>query len=74
MTDTTNGADAPGEPLDFNGWVCPAPLRDSPTIVMGHGGGGAMSSELIEHLFLPAYGEAAAAELGDSAVVDVSGT
>ncbi len=74
MTDTTNGVDAPGEPLDFNGWVCPAPLRDSPTIVMGHGGGGAMSNELIEHLFLPAYGEAAAAELGDSAVVDVTGT
>ena len=58
MTDTTNGVDAPGEPLDFDGWVCPAPLRDSPTIVMGHGGGGAMSSELIEHLFLPAFGEA----------------
>jgi hydrogenase expression/formation protein HypE len=32
-----------------------------------------MSNELIEHLFLPAYGEAAAAELGDSAVVDVGG-
>ena len=53
------------------GWVCPAPLRDSPTIVMGHGGGGAMSGELIEHLFLPAFGAAAAAELGDSAVLTV---
>ena len=74
MTDVSNGADTPGEPLGFSGWVCPAPLRDSPNIVMGHGGGGAMSSELIEHLFLPAYGEAAAAELGDSAVVDVTGT
>jgi hydrogenase expression/formation protein HypE len=28
-----------------------------------------MSAELIEHLFLPAYGEAAAADLGDSAVL-----
>jgi len=55
--------------LDFDGWTCPAPLRDSPTIVMGHGGGGAMSGELIEHLFLPAFGNAAAAELGDSAVL-----
>ena len=35
--------------LDFEGWVCPTPLRDTPTIVMGHGGGGAMSGELIEH-------------------------
>ena len=54
--------------IDFDGWVCPLPLRDTPTIVMGHGGGGAMSGELIEHLFLPAFGGAADAELGDSAV------
>ena len=57
--------------LDFDGWVCPVPLRDSPTIVMGHGGGGAMSAELIEHLFLPAFGAAADTALGDSAVVQV---
>ncbi|HEY5248246.1 MAG TPA: hydrogenase expression/formation protein HypE, partial [Dermatophilaceae bacterium] len=57
--------------LDLDGWVCPVPLRDTPSIVMGHGGGGAMSAELIEHLFLPAYGQAAAAELGDSAVISV---
>ncbi|KIF67879.1 hydrogenase [Streptomyces sp. AcH 505] len=55
--------------LDFESWVCPVPLRDTPTVVMGHGGGGAMSGELIEHLFLPGYGAAASAELGDSAVV-----
>src|SRR5664279_4393135 len=55
--------------IDFGGWACPVPLRDSPTIVMGHGGGGAMSAELIEHLFLPAFGAAADAELGDSAVL-----
>ncbi|MGI8577306.1 MAG: hydrogenase expression/formation protein HypE [Nocardioidaceae bacterium] len=59
--------------LDFTAWVCPAPLRDSPAIVMGHGGGGALSAELIEHLFLPAYGDAADAKLGDSAVVEVGG-
>ncbi|MEJ7744553.1 MAG: hydrogenase expression/formation protein HypE [Nocardioidaceae bacterium] len=57
--------------LDFDGWVCPTPLRDTPNIVMGHGGGGAMSGELIEQLFLPAFGGAAHAELGDSAVLSV---
>ncbi len=57
--------------LDFEGWSCPVPLRDSPTVVMGHGGGGAMSAELVEHLFLPAFGGAASAELGDSAVLPV---
>lgn len=61
-------------PIDAEGWVCPAPLRDSPTIVMGHGGGGAMSAELVEHLFLPGFGAAAAgAELRDSAVVRAAG-
>ncbi|RMI28586.1 hydrogenase expression/formation protein HypE [Nocardia stercoris] len=57
--------------IDPGGWVCPLPLRDSPTIVMAHGGGGAMSGELIEYLFLPAFGAAAQAELGDAAVVEV---
>src|SRR3954454_17257422 len=59
--------------IDLQSWVCPAPLRDSPNIVMGHGGGGAMSAELIEHLFLPAFGPAADAGMGDSAVVDIGG-
>ncbi|WP_328662853.1 hydrogenase expression/formation protein HypE [Nocardia salmonicida] len=59
--------------VDMDSWVCPMPLRDSPTIVMGHGGGGAMSGELIEHLFLPAFGSAAEAGMGDSAVLAVGG-
>jgi hydrogenase expression/formation protein HypE len=59
--------------LDFEGWVCPVPLRDSPTIVMGHGGGGAMSAELVDHLFLPAFGEASQSVLGDSAVLPAPG-
>jgi hydrogenase expression/formation protein HypE len=57
------------DPLDFEGWTCPLPLRDTPTVVMGHGGGGAMSAELVESLFIPAYGGAADAELADAAVL-----
>lgn len=60
--------------IDIESWVCPAPLRDAPNIVMGHGGGGAMSAELIEHLFLPAFGTAADAGMGDAAVFEVGGT
>ncbi|WSJ19945.1 hydrogenase expression/formation protein HypE [Nocardia sp. NBC_01327] len=59
--------------IDMENWVCPMPLRDSPNIVMGHGGGGAMSGELIEHLFLPAFGSAAEAGMGDSAVITLGG-
>jgi hydrogenase expression/formation protein HypE len=63
--------------LDLEGWTCPAPLRDHPAIVMGHGGGGRLSAELIQHLFVPAFtGGApgtALAQLGDGAVVSAGG-
>ena len=62
-------ADAPS----FEGWTCPLPLRDSPTIVMGHGGGGAMSGELVEHVFLPSFTDASLAQLADSAVLELAG-
>ncbi|MFI6361446.1 hydrogenase expression/formation protein HypE [Nocardia sp. NPDC050630] len=69
MPETNGSGAAASPPVDIDGWVCPMPLRDAPNIVMGHGGGGAMSGELIEHLFLPAFGAAADTELGDSAVL-----
>ena len=65
------------QPVSFEGWTCPLPLRDSPTIVMGHGGGGAMSAELVEHLFLPSFAddsENPLGQLGDSAVLEVDGS
>jgi len=55
-------------------WSCPLPLRDYPTIVMGHGGGGQLSAELVEHLFRPALGGDEPAPLTDSAVVTLSGS
>ncbi len=61
-------------PLNLEGWTCPLPLRDYPTIVLGHGGGGKLSAELIEHLFLPAFANPTLAGLADSAIVDVGGT
>ncbi len=63
------------QPLDITSWSCPMPLRDHPTVVMGHGGGGRLSAELIEHLFLPAFGGTPMADvltqLGDAAVLDI---
>lgn len=56
-------------PLDFESWSCPLPLRDYPSIIMGHGGGGKLSSDLVEHLFLPAFRNEALEELGDASVV-----
>lgn len=58
---------------DFSNWTCPLPLADYPTIVMGHGGGGKLGTELVEHLFLPAFRNPALENLGDAAVLDVGG-
>ncbi|GAA3379044.1 hydrogenase expression/formation protein HypE [Streptomyces sannanensis] len=66
-------ADAPDLAPDFNAWSCPLPLRDHPFVVMGHGGGGALSAELVRHLFMPAYGGETLAGLGDSAAVSLGG-
>jgi hydrogenase expression/formation protein HypE len=59
--------------IDFSTWTCPLPLADYPEIVMGHGGGGKLGNELVEHLFLPAFRNAALENLGDAAVFDLAG-
>jgi len=38
---------------------------------MGHGGGGKLGNELVEHLFLPAFRNAALENLGDAAVLEL---
>jgi hydrogenase expression/formation protein HypE len=61
------------EPIQAEGWVCPLPLRDYPNIVMGHGGGGKLSADLVEHIFRPLFDNPALDELGDQAVIDFNG-
>ena len=63
-----------GTATQLDGWTCPAPLRDHDRVVIGHGGGGTLSAELIEHLILPAFGEAARnARPTDAAVLSLGG-
>jgi hydrogenase expression/formation protein HypE len=42
-------------------------------ILLGHGSGGKLSAELIEKVFLPAFGNPYLAPLGDQAVVNIDG-
>ena len=58
--------------LTFDNWTCQLPLRDYPRIVLGHGGGGKLSKELVENLFLPAFSNETLESLGDSAQIDVA--
>ncbi|MFR9755797.1 hydrogenase expression/formation protein HypE [Streptomyces sp. TR06-5] len=77
MAETTaersRAASAPAPLPDPARWTCPAPLRDQPRIVMGHGGGGALSAELVEHVFAPAFGGETLSALADSATVTLGG-
>ena len=63
MSGSTDGV------VDFSNWSCPLPLRNHPNIVMGHGGGGKLGADLIQHLFVPAFANNTLAALADSAVL-----
>ncbi|MBN8594227.1 MAG: hydrogenase expression/formation protein HypE [Anaerolineae bacterium] len=58
---------------DFDNWICPLPLRDYPQIVLGHGGGGKLSQDLVEHIVLPAFNNGALASLADGAALNIAG-
>ncbi len=58
---------------NFEGFVCPLPLRDYPHIVLGHGSGGRLSAELIQHLFVPLFDNPTLAGLNDQAVLEIGG-
>lgn len=58
--------------LNFEAWTCPLPLRDYPRVVLGHGGGGKLSNELVENLFLPAFHNEMLDKLSDSAQLDIA--
>ena len=61
------------EPPDIASWSCPLPLRDHDRVQLAHGGGGRLSAELTEHLFLPAFGAPSGVELHDAATVAIGG-
>jgi len=56
----------------FDGWTCPLPLKNYPTIVMGHGAGGKMMNDLIRHLFAADFHNDLLAQLGDSTTLELS--
>jgi hydrogenase expression/formation protein HypE len=58
---------------DFAHFSCPTALRDYPHVILGHGGGGALSRDLIEGVFLPAFSNPLLDRLGDSTVLDMAG-
>ncbi len=53
------------------GLSCPLPIEDGDVIQMAHGGGGRKTAQLMDRIFLPAFRNAALAQLGDGALLAV---
>ena len=53
---------------------CPVPRVADDRIVLAHGGGGRLTHQLIEKIFIPAFSNAALDERHDGAVVAVNGS
>ncbi|MBS1251875.1 MAG: Carbamoyl dehydratase HypE [Anaerolineales bacterium] len=60
-------------PVDFTGLQCPIPISDYPNVLMAHGGGGRLTQQLIERMFLPAFENPALESLNDGAILSLDG-
>jgi hydrogenase expression/formation protein HypE len=52
---------------------CPLPTGEYSHVVLGHGSGGQLTAELIERLFVPAFGSATLSALEDQATLALAG-
>src|SRR5512139_3148425 len=55
-----------------NTFVCPIPIEQYPTILLAHGGGGKLTHQLIEKMFMPAFGNPILSSRHDGAVLDIA--
>jgi hydrogenase expression/formation protein HypE len=53
---------------------CPVPVAARDQVMLGHGSGGKLSSELMRRIFLPAFSNETLARLDDQAVVNIGGS
>jgi hydrogenase expression/formation protein HypE len=53
--------------------ACPAPIRERDVVLLGHGSGGRLTSDLIERLVVPALRNDTLEALDDQAVLDLGG-
>ena len=60
-----------GHPLEQ--FACPVTLPAQDKVLLGHGSGGRLSTELLQRVFMPAFQSLALDSLNDQALVDVDG-
>jgi len=57
----------------FSQAACPLPLRDYPRVLLAHGGGGSLTRQLIEQVFLESFRNPALESLHDGAQLEIDG-
>jgi hydrogenase expression/formation protein HypE len=57
----------------LQGIACPTPVVEHARVQLGHGSGGKMSAHLLRERFLPRFGNSFLDQLGDGALVPVTG-
>lgn len=55
------------------GFSCPLPIEQYPTVLLAHGGGGRLSHQLVQKMFLPRFDNPHLAHLHDGAILDTGG-
>lgn len=58
---------------DLTGLACPVPIHRYPTVQMAHGGGGRLSQQLMDDIFMPAFANAALGARHDGARLEIGG-
>lgn len=53
---------------------CPLPIAGTTEILLGHGSGGKLTSDLIEKIILPAFSNATLDRLDDQAILEINGS
>ena len=54
--------------------ACPLPVTHSQSVLMGHGGGGRLTADLLNDVFLPGFQSKTLSRLEDQATVSVAGS
>jgi hydrogenase expression/formation protein HypE len=57
--------------IKTGGFVCPIPIEQYPNVLLAHGGGGRLTQQLLEKIFLPAFGNSMLGARHDGAVFDL---
>jgi hydrogenase expression/formation protein HypE len=52
------------------GFVCPIPIEQYPNVLLAHGGGGRLTQQLLEKMFLPVFANPMLGSRHDGAVLD----